>query len=53
MDKYIIVISDGETAENIECNENDVVGIIQQFLNSEYLMVATIVKTITEEMYES
>ena len=53
MDRYIIVISDGEQSETIECDENEVAGIITQFVDNEYLMVATIVKVLIGETYES
>lgn len=53
MDNYVVIISDGETSQTFNCTKEEIPGLIATFLNDEYLMVATIVKTITEEMYES
>ncbi len=53
MDRYIIVVSDGEQSQTIECGEHEVAGIVSQFVRDEYLMVATIVKVLVEEKYEN
>ncbi len=53
MDEYILVVSDGETSETINCTANQLPALIEEFTKNEYLMVATIVKVLSEEVYES
>ena len=49
-DRYIIVISDGEESQTIECDGRDVAGIVNKFVNDEYLMLITIVKVEKQEI---
>jgi flagellar biosynthesis/type III secretory pathway ATPase len=53
LDEYIIVISDGEESITVNCKAENVASVIAEFIKDEYLMIATIVKAIGEETYES
>lgn len=53
MDKYVVVISDGEQAETISCDEFGVKKAIDLYIEDEFALVITIVKVEESEVYES